>query len=131
MSFSGVFNGQLMTRDYAEMQKQFRESRKPQLLRESKRQDGTTDKKKLAALEMQESMNTILAESKKWGPWVKDLKGPLKGFTARILEHQDAFLQSLDETTKVIQIGNFDKFAFPLIRAIFPNLIANEIVSVD
>lgn len=43
----------------------------------------------------------------------------------------DNMSRYLTETTRVHNIGNFDKFAFPLIRAIYPTLITNEIVSVQ
>jgi len=35
------------------------------------------------------------------------------------------------KTTKAISIGDFQKYAFPLVRAIFPELVANQLVSVQ
>ena len=82
------------------------------------------------ALSRENGINESLAKGK-WAPWMKGLSGRTAGMTARLLEHQALMMNMLDETTRVQQIGNFDKFAFPLIRAIYPNLIANEIVSVQ
>lgn len=71
-----------------------------------------------------------LAENR-WAKYCHDLSGATQSFTANMLENTDAFFSTMDESTRVLQIGNFDKFAFPLIRAIYPNLITNEIVSVQ
>lgn len=56
----------------------------------------------------------------------------LKRFTlACLLEQEAKFLSRMDETTRAINVGDFQKFAFPLVRAVFPELIANELVSVQ
>jgi len=68
----------------------------------------------------------------KWSNYVESLQDKwLKKTTSIMLENTDCWLNSLTETTLQRQVGNFDKYAFPMIRAIFPNLIANEIVSVQ
>lgn len=82
-----------------------------------------------------------LAESARWAPYMKDLNGIDRVWTAILLENQARHMAStrpqlsvsggLNETTKLLNVGSFDKFAFPLIRAIYPKLIANEIVSVQ
>lgn len=64
-------------------------------------------------------------------PDLKNKPDHVKGTLGALLENERRFLNSLTETTRVFQIGNFDKFAFPLVRAIYPNLITNEIVSVQ
>jgi hypothetical protein len=51
--------------------------------------------------------------------------------TAIVLENTRRFLEGLEETTKAISIGDFQKYAFPLVRAIFPELVANQLVSVQ
>lgn len=51
--------------------------------------------------------------------------------TALMLENVRQHIESLDETTRTLHIGDFDKYAFPIVRAVFPNLIAQEIVSVQ
>ena len=81
--------------------------------------------------ESQMQTGQMLAEGK-WNDYCSTLKkGPSRNFTACLLENMDKFLSQMDETVRTLQIGNFDKYAFPLVRAIFPNLIANEIVSVQ
>jgi hypothetical protein len=37
----------------------------------------------------------------------------------------------LGEDTRVANIGSFEKYVFPIIRAVFPNLVATELVSVQ
>lgn len=53
------------------------------------------------------------------------------GVTAMLMENQSAYLQGLNEETRTINVGSFTKFIFPVLRRVFPNLIANEIVSVQ
>jgi hypothetical protein len=52
-------------------------------------------------------------------------------FTALMVENTRKEFGALDEATKLINIGSFEKYAYPLIRGVFPNLIAHEIVSVQ
>jgi len=40
-------------------------------------------------------------------------------------------IQSIDESVRAINFGKFQKYAFPLVRAVWPNLIAHELVSVQ
>jgi Major capsid protein Gp23 len=53
------------------------------------------------------------------------------GVTAMLMENQSQYLQNLTEDTRTINVGSFTKFIFPVLRRVFPNLIANEIVSVQ
>ena len=53
------------------------------------------------------------------------------GVTAMLMENQSQYLQNLNEETRTINVGSFTKFIFPVLRRVFPNLIANEIVSVQ
>lgn len=53
------------------------------------------------------------------------------GVTAILMENQSTYLQGLNEETKQMNVGSFTKFIFPVLRRVFPNLIANEIVSVQ
>lgn len=53
------------------------------------------------------------------------------GVTAMLMENQSSYLQGLNEETRTINVGSFTKFIFPVLRRVFPNLIANEIVSVQ
>lgn len=39
--------------------------------------------------------------------------------------------ENVNEDFRTVNVGTFDKFAFPLIRTIYPNLIATELVSVQ
>lgn len=53
------------------------------------------------------------------------------GCTAVLMENESQYLQGLSEETKTANIGSFTKFIYPVLRRVFPNLIANEIVSVQ
>ena len=76
----------------------------------------------------------------KWGPALDGIENDYtKRVTAQLLENQLKSCQQerLDEaavgagTTTVGSLGTFQKFAFPLVRRVFPELIANNIVSVQ
>lgn len=86
-------------------------------------------------MEQQVSQFKSLTESSRWKPLL-NVGGGIKDnwkkmTTAVLLENAYAYHENLDETTKTYSIGTFDKYAFPLIRTIFPNLIATELVSVQ
>jgi hypothetical protein len=69
---------------------------------------------------------------RKWGQLLEGISSPhTKAVTAVLMENESQWLQSLDEDTTTINVGSFTKFIFPVLRRVFPNLIANEIVSVQ
>jgi hypothetical protein len=53
------------------------------------------------------------------------------GTTALMLENTQKMIQRMDETTKVVNLGNFVDYGFGVITAVMPALVANEIVSVQ
>jgi len=74
----------------------------------------------------------------KWGPALDGIENDYtKRVTAQLLENQLKATERVDEaavgmgTTTVGQLGTFQKFAFPLVRRVFPELIANNLVSVQ
>lgn len=79
-----------------------------------------------------------LAETK-WKADVDGLEGVDRTFTALMLENTQKYLSGeagvgntqLNETIRATNVGNFDRFAFPLVRAVYPNLIAQDLVSVQ
>ncbi len=72
-----------------------------------------------------------LLANNKWKDYVEDLQGLDRSFTALMLENTANYLAQFNEVSRAVNVGNFDRFAFPLIRAVFPHLIAQEIVSVQ
>lgn len=50
---------------------------------------------------------------------------------AILYENSHNWLRRLDEATRAINVGSFEKFVFPVIRAVYANLIAAELVSVQ
>lgn len=82
------------------------------------------------------SIGRRLAESDMWKPYLEDMDesrdgGILKSHTAVMLENCRRWAEGLEETTRAIQIGDFQKYSFPLIRAIFPELVSQRLVSVQ
>jgi hypothetical protein len=57
--------------------------------------------------------------------------GKLKANMARLLENEAIGLRKLNEDSSVGDIAGFNKIAFPLVRRVFAQLIANEVVSVQ
>lgn len=54
-----------------------------------------------------------------------------KKVTAVLLENEAYHLRQLGEQTLSTNTGEFVKYIFPILRRVFPNLIANQIVSVQ
>lgn len=69
---------------------------------------------------------------RKWAPLLEGIQHPyLRRTTAMLLENQASYLGGLTEDTLSNAVGPFTKYIFPLLRRVFPNLIANQIVSVQ
>lgn len=84
---------------------------------------------------------TVLDESfmahltTKWGAAVAGIKDPYtRNCTALLMENQATYLRREvlgEANTTTANAGSYLKHIFPLIRRVFPNLIANELVSVQ
>lgn len=73
-----------------------------------------------------------LTEAKGWKEIVEPIKDPMKrATTAILLENYKTYRNSLDEATSTLQIGNFDKFAFPILTIVSENLVAQDLVSMQ
>lgn len=72
-----------------------------------------------------------LAQLNENAPYMKGLKGHKRNVTAALLENQRKHFKQFSEMTKLLNIGHVDKVTFPTIRAVYPNLIANDLVSVQ
>ncbi len=62
---------------------------------------------------------------------LKNLGGNKLQNMAKLLENEAIGLRALNESSTVGDIAGFNKIAFPLVRRVFAQLIANEIVSVQ
>lgn len=51
--------------------------------------------------------------------------------TAMLLENVDNYINRMDETTKVVNLGNFVDYGLGIVSALMPSLIAQDIVSVQ
>tara|TARA_R110000824_G_scaffold54689_6_gene151046 strand:- start:3574 stop:5112 length:1539 start_codon:yes stop_codon:yes gene_type:complete len=75
----------------------------------------------------------------KWSPILEGINDSyVRETTAVLLENQARHVLAerskeglLEESTTVGQLGTFQKFAFPLVRRVFPELIANKVVGVQ
>jgi hypothetical protein len=83
-------------------------------------------------LEEQMGHGMMLAESEKWKPFTEGVQSRwTKASLGQLLENTERYFASLSESTRTQLIGDFEKYAFPLVRAIFPELITNQLVSVQ
>lgn len=90
-----------------------------------------------------EQRGTVADESyrqqlvRKWEPLLEGIPARnaqekyVQGCQAMLMENESQHLQALSEDMKSVNVGSFTKFIFPVLRRVFPNLIANEIVSVQ
>lgn len=84
-----------------------------------------------------------LSESRRWAPYTKairegyraknghDIPDNIVATTATLLENTYNYAARMDETTRTVNLGSFVDYGFEVISAVVPNLIANEIVSVQ
>jgi len=69
---------------------------------------------------------------RKWEPLLKGITSPSTRVNmAKLYENQANALKSMTEETRTSNVGEFLKYIFPVLRRVWPNLIANEIVSVQ
>jgi len=79
----------------------------------------------------------VRALQNKWGALLEGLPRRSRtdqyalGVTAMLMENEARHLKAMNEETRSFNVGSFTKFIFPVLRRVFPNLIANEIVSVQ
>jgi len=72
----------------------------------------------------------------KWGELLEGIptkgdNGYTKKVTALLLENEMEHIKSFTEDTLSTNAGAFTKYVFPILRRVFPNLIANQLVSVQ
>ncbi len=76
-------------------------------------------------------MGKQLAEGH-WRPLVESIEDKsTRELTAILLENERRYIANMEEDVRIQSIGSFEKFVFPIVRAVFPNLIAKDIVSVQ
>lgn len=87
---------------------------------------------KLAETSMGVGKNGSLLEAKGWKEMVAGIGDERKrAFCALMLENYKNYRGTLDEATSTLQVGNFDKWAFPIISIVSENLVAQDLVSVQ
>lgn len=86
----------------------------------------------LAETSMGIGKNDSLLEAKGWKEMVAGIDDDRKrAFCALMLENYRKYRGGLDEATSTLQVGNFDKWAFPIISIVSENLVAQDLVSVQ
>lgn len=60
---------------------------------------------------------------------VADDREDLKCLLAQMYENTYRHMHRMEEATRQMQVGSFEKFVFPIIRAVFANLVASELVT--
>jgi hypothetical protein len=78
--------------------------------------------------------NLYSALTEKWNPFLKGIDNKhVREVTAVLLENVSQDLQKINEDsgTMTPAVGEFTKFVFPIVRRVWPNLIANNLVSVQ
>jgi hypothetical protein len=87
---------------------------------------------RLAESSMGITAKDSLINAKGWKEMVAGIKDDRKrAFTALMLENYRVRRAGLDEATSTLQVGNFDKWAFPIISIVSENLVAQDLVSVQ
>jgi hypothetical protein len=72
------------------------------------------------------------AVTRLWEPLLEGIQQPYtKALVGQLLENTRRHLQSLTEETRSLNVGEFTKFIFPIIRRVWANLISNNLVSVQ
>lgn len=92
---------------------------------------------------LEDSVRTIADKTyvstlvRKWGGLLEGLPDRTErdryvlGTVAVLMENEAQHLKSLEEETRLVNVGSFTKFIFPVLRRVFPNLIAHDLVSVQ
>jgi len=60
----------------------------------------------------------------------EDKDEDLRVIVAQCLENTLRWMNGLEESTRMLQVGSFEKFVFPMIRAMLANLVAADLVTV-
>lgn len=89
-----------------------------------------SDKRVHDLMEQVNNKHAVLAEGK-WSDYCEGLPRWDKSILATLLENEAQHIAGLDEDTRSSAIGSFEKFIFPMIRAVWPNLVSQELVSVQ
>ena len=89
-----------------------------------------SDKRVHDLMEQVNNKRSILSEGK-WSDYCEGLPRWDKNVLATLLENEAQHIAGLDEDTRSSAIGSFEKFIFPMIRAVWPNLVSQELVSVQ
>jgi len=78
-----------------------------------------------------EALPNVLAEGER-ANFMEGIEGEAKQLmVAQLLENSRKFISAMSETNKMGQVGEYEKFIFPVIRAAYANIVLDELVSVQ
>jgi len=64
--------------------------------------------------------------------FIQGIENPYRrSLVGHLLEQTYRAFSRLDETTRTLAVGNYEKYVFPIIRMVYSNLVAAELVSVQ
>jgi len=69
-------------------------------------------------------MGDVMEGLEEANPWIRS-------GTAILLENTRQYFANMDETTRLVNVGDFQKYAFNMVRALFPSLALHEFASVQ
>lgn len=89
--------------------------------------------RQLLSEQQKQMSNTYVGQLlEKWNPLLKGVKSDyVRGTMSVLFENEANYLKELTEETRTTNVGEYLKYVFPILRRVWPNLIANEIVSVQ
>ena len=64
--------------------------------------------------------------------FIQGIENPYRrALVGHLLEQTYKAFQRMDETTRTLAVGNYEKYVFPIIRMVYSNLVAADLVSVQ
>lgn len=64
--------------------------------------------------------------------FIQGIENPYRqSLVSHLLEEAYKGMQRMDETTRTLAVGNYEKYVFPIIRMVYANLVAADLVSVQ
>jgi len=64
--------------------------------------------------------------------FIQGIENPYRrAFVGHLLEQTYREFSKLDETTRTLSVGNYEKYVFPIIRMVYSNLVIADLVSVQ
>lgn len=73
----------------------------------------------------------LMLAKTKYSSYCEGLSDYQASTCALLMENMSEWFNSFSESTRMTAIGDFEKFAFPIVRALMPNLAAQDLVTIQ